>query len=57
MEEQEKYVKLQDAKYALQKSLEDIKKWDGELGASDKDTFIGEVHPIIEEVFPEYLDY
>lgn len=48
--EEQIYSDLQNAKHNLQKALEDIKKYDAELGGG-YDTYAGEIRPILEEVF------
>ena len=49
--EQVIYGELQEAKWALEKALKDIKRLDGELGGTS--TLDSEVQPIIDEVFGE----
>ena len=56
MNEQELYAKLQEAKYDLQNALEIIKDTDSQLGSENDMTFIQEIKPIIDEVFPNWED-
>lgn len=58
MNEEQNYSALQQAKSQLETALEDIKKYDKAIGGDgEKGTFNSEVHGIIEQVFPNYLDY
>jgi prefoldin subunit 5 len=58
MSEAENYSALQQAKSELREALENIKKFDEKIGGDgEKGTFNGEVANIIEEVFPNFLDY
>ena len=58
MSEAQNYTALQEAKSRLQSALEDIKRYDGAIGGDgESGTFNGEVFSIINEVFPNFLDY
>jgi len=58
MSEAENYSALQHAKSKLRDALEEIKKFDEKIGGDgEKGTFNGEVASIIEDVFPNFLDY
>lgn len=58
MSEAENYQRLQEAKNRLRKALEDIVRYDIKIGGDGAEgTFNGEVFQIVNEIFPDFLNY